>query len=152
MPKSQKTIDDIRSSGKSNILTLLLNAYYRMDQSLQDSISLEGSQQLTHSQSMIFLNMGEGRDRTVDIAAHIGISKQAINRTVNELVELGLISLIQDKQDKRVKRLRLTEAGALVAQEASSALEHIEKNIEMLLGQSEAHQLKAQLEKLASKA
>ena len=127
---------------EENILSLLLNAYYQVDNELQASLEKKGWRQFTHSQSMIFLNMAEGRDRTMDIAKHMGVSKQAVNRTINELVEIGLILLEQDPNDKRAKRLILSEKGAVITQDATKSLAALEKSISKKMGGNKAEQLK----------
>ena len=132
-----------------NILSLLLNAYYQLDNELQDSLSKKGWQHFSHSQSMIFLNMAEGRDRAVDIAKHMGISKQAINRTIKDLVESGMIKLIPDTKDKRSKRIVLTERGALITRDATSGLEELENRLAEALGTKKTVQLKQLLQTLA---
>jgi len=125
-----------------NLLSLLLNAYYHLDNALQKSLEKKGWQQFTHAQSMIFLNMAEGRVRSVDIAKHMGLSKQAVNRTVNELVELGLIKLVPDPKDKRAKRLTLSTKGAVVTEDATNSLTKLESDIAKQLGASQNQQLK----------
>lgn len=142
-----------RSSNSSpfageNILSLLLNAYYQVDDELQVSLEKKGWRQFTHSQSMIFLNMAEGRDRTIDIARHMGVSKQAINRTINELVEIGLIQLAPDPSDKRAKRLILSAKGEVITQDATKSLAALEKNLSKKLGEKKAGQLKSLLKAL----
>jgi len=132
----------------NNILSLLLNAYYQVDNELQKSLEKKGWRQFTHSQSMIFLNMAEGRDRTVDIAKHMGVSKQAVSRTINELVEIGLIQLETDPQDKRAKRLVLSTKGAVITEDATKSIFELEKNLAKKLGDQKAKQIKSLLQAL----
>ena len=136
-PVSKKNSAQQIETNPENLLSLLLNAYYHLDNALQKSLEKKGWQQFTHAQSMIFLNMAEGRVRTVDIAKHMGLSKQAVNRTVNELVELGLIKLLPDPKDKRAKQLTLSSKGAIVTQDATNSLAKLESDISKNLGARE---------------
>lgn len=133
---------EAKQLASNNILSLLLNAYYQVDNELQVLLEKKGWRQFTHSQSMIFLNMAEGRDRTVDIAKHMGVSKQAVSRTINELVELGLIELAMDAQDKRAKRLVLSAKGAVITEDATKSIFELEKNLAKKLGEQKSAQLK----------
>ena len=135
--------------GSENILSLLLNAYYQIDNELQQLLEQKGWRQFSHAQSMIFLNMAEGRTRATDIARHMGVSKQAVNRTIKELVEIGLLQLKPDSQDKRSKRLSLTTKGALVTQEATESITKLEKNLDRKLGSKQAETLKTLLKALS---
>jgi len=47
-----------------------------------------------------------------ELLAVLGVSKQAINVPLRQLVEMDLVDPRTDAQDKRVKRLQLTEEGA----------------------------------------
>ncbi len=131
-----------------NILALLLNAYYQADSELQNYIEEKGWQQFTHAQSMIFLNMSEGRDRSVEIAKYMGVSKQAVNRTIKELVELDLIQLIPDESDKRAKKLVVTTKGALITQAATEGVQKLEDNIANSIGSGNFQKLKGFLKKI----
>jgi DNA-binding MarR family transcriptional regulator len=52
-----------------------------------------------------------------ELLALLGVSKQAINTPMRQLIEMGLITTTADPLDKRVKRLGLTEAGTRLEQE-----------------------------------
>lgn len=132
----------------NNILSLLLNAYYQVDNELQLALEKKGWRQFTHAQSMIFLNMAEGRDRTIDIAKHMGVSKQAVSRTINELVEIGLIQFEIDSNDKRAKRLVLSTKGAVITEDATKSIFELEKNLAKKLGEQKTLQLKSLLKAL----
>jgi DNA-binding MarR family transcriptional regulator len=147
-PLLKKHPQQLAIENQDNILSLLLNAYYQIDSTLQQSLEKKGWQQFTHAQSMIFLNMAEGRLRIVDIARHMGLSKQAVHRTVNELVELGLIKLIPDPEDKRAKLLTLSSKGAIVTQDATLGLAKVEADIGRRLGSQQTILLKQLLKQL----
>ena len=50
----------------------------------------------------------------------LGVTKQALNRPLRELVAAGLVSMARSTDDARVKRLRLTAAGRRLEQRLSS--------------------------------
>lgn len=47
-----------------------------------------------------------------ELLAALGVSKQAINQPLRQLIEAALIETRPDARDKRIKRLRLTPEGA----------------------------------------
>ena len=95
----------------TNLMQLLLNYYDWFDASLQRVLESTGEKAFSKAQSSIFMNLAEGRNTAVEIARHIGVSKQAVNKTVNELVERGFLTLVTDTEDKRSKRILPTRAG-----------------------------------------
>lgn len=57
----------------------------------------------------------------------LGVTKQALNAPLRQLVEAGLIDTAPDERDRRVKRLHLSEAGAaLEAQLTGTQMEMLE--------------------------
>ncbi|MFC5302403.1 MarR family winged helix-turn-helix transcriptional regulator [Azospira restricta] len=46
-----------------------------------------------------------------DLLATLGVSKQALNRPLRELVELGYVRAEADPGNRRIRRLNLTDAG-----------------------------------------
>lgn len=54
----------------------------------------------------------DGRERSVKaLADSLGVSLAAMSRAIDGLFERGLVSREEDPQDRRMKRVRLTEAG-----------------------------------------
>lgn len=61
----------------------------------------------------------EGRPLTVAQAARrMGLSRQAVQRTANDLSEVGLVRFVDNPDHKRAKLIRLTERGEAVYAEA----------------------------------
>jgi DNA-binding MarR family transcriptional regulator len=52
-----------------------------------------------------------------ELLALLGVSKQAINTPMRQLIEMGLMTTETDPVDRRVKRLGLTETGNRLEQE-----------------------------------
>ena len=58
----------------------------------------------------------DGSSRAVDIANATGLTKQAVNQTLDELVDCGLIERLPDPSDGRAKRIAFTPRGRCVYQ------------------------------------
>jgi len=140
-----KEYDQWLEGGGYNMMELLLNAYYWFDESLQNLIDEKGWPPVTRSQSVIFVHLSQGRNRTVDIAKHMGVSKQAINRSVNELVAIGLLKLSTDPTDKRAKIVTPSAKGKQIAEYALKALVRIEKEINTRVGANAGNELRSLL-------
>ena len=106
----------------------MLNYYDWFDASLQNILAASGETAFSKAQSAVFVNLAEGRNTAVDIARHLGVSKQAGNKTVNELVERGLLTLVVDAEDKRSKRILPTRAGLEKGRQAAKALHELESD------------------------
>lgn len=54
----------------------------------------------------------------------LAVSKQALNAPLRQLIEMKLVASLAAPRDRRVKTLRLTEAGALLESELTGAQMH----------------------------
>jgi len=141
-----KTIEKFATGYPVNLMQLLLNYYDWFDASLQNSLAASGETAFSKAQSAVFVNLAEGRNTAVDIARHLGVSKQAVNKTVNELVERGFLTLVVDAEDKRSKRILPTRAGLEKGRQAARALYELEQELARRIGKEQARALRDILE------
>jgi|GEM_PF-1558341 len=142
----QKISEQFDLGYPTNLMQLLLNYYEWFDNSLQHALAANGEKAFSKAQSAVFVNLAEGRNTAVDIARHIGVSKQAVNKTVNELVERGFLALVVDSEDKRSRRILPTEAGMEKGRQAAKALFELEQELARRIGGEQAKALRTILE------
>lgn len=129
----------------TNLAQLLMRAFYWVDEGLQNTIRAKGWPEISRAQSMIFVNIGEGVTRSSEIANRLGVTRQAVHQTINELVLMGLVELKPDPKDKRAKKVELTEKGLVLAQDALVALDACEKVLAARLGEENVKQMREAL-------
>lgn len=56
-----------------------------------------------------------------DLGDHLGVSSAAASQMLDRLVEEGLITRTEDSQDRRMKRITITEAGVKILEESVTA-------------------------------
>ena len=112
------------------LIVPLLQGFSWFDDGLQAYLQAKGWPHATRPQSMVMVHVVRGVTRPSDIARNLGVSRQAIHTTINQMIELGLLELEKDSGDGRSKRVVITPTGQkmrAVAQEAmgvmSAALE-----------------------------
>lgn len=118
----------------TNLAQLFMRAFYWADEGLQNLISAKGWPAITRAQSLVFVNIGEGVTRPSEIATRIGVTRQAIHQTLNELVDLGYLKLEPDPTDKRAKVIRYTDKGARLGLDALVALKEVEDELARRIG------------------
>jgi DNA-binding MarR family transcriptional regulator len=129
-----------------NLAQLLMRRFYWVDESLQNAIRAKGWPQISRAQSMVFVNLGEGIRRPTEIAARVGVTRQAMHQTLAELVELGLLRLVPDPDDRRAKLVEYTDLGARLGLDALEALHAIEAELATRLGNDTVSALKLALQ------
>jgi DNA-binding MarR family transcriptional regulator len=89
----------------------------------------------------------QGR-RPSDLAAELGMSKQAVNYLLGGLERAGYVRRAADPHDGRSRRLELTERGEAVRTTIRSTVTAIEDELAAELGRAEFTQLRALLVRL----
>jgi DNA-binding MarR family transcriptional regulator len=88
-----------------------------------------------------------GRSQS-QLAAELGISKQAVQQHVDELVAEGVVTRMADPDDRRGKLVILTSKGAQALADGNDAKRRIEERYRETLGTARFDVLMAALEEL----
>ena len=123
-----------QSSIETNLAQLFMRAFYWADEGLQNALKKQGWPSITRAQSLVFVNIGEGVTRPSEIASRVGVTRQAIHQTINEMVELGYLTLQPDPTDRRAKVVVYTEKGKEVGGATVGALKDIESSLSNRIG------------------
>lgn len=125
---------------------LLLRGFYWMDESLQHGLQAAGWPEITHAQSMLIITVGEGVTRSSAIARQLGISRQAVHQSLNELVKLGILELVPDPDDGRAKLVQIADRSLPIVQEARKINAKLEKQLAKRIGADNVKALRDALE------
>ncbi len=125
------------------LLKDLLHAVYWFDESLQSHLEAAGWARMSRTKSMIMINVADGVTRPIQIAANIGISRQAVHLALAELERDGLVWLEPDPDDKRAKRVRYSDdpRGIRMRDDALRTLHRLEDVLEQRVGPARYRQL-----------
>src|SRR3546814_1962670 len=89
---------------------------------------------------MVMTNIVSGIVRPSDIARNLGVSRQAIHSTINQMVKLGIVRLDVDSDDRRHMIVSLTDLGARMRQDAQRSMDALTAQIADRLGQDRSSQ------------
>jgi DNA-binding MarR family transcriptional regulator len=119
MPTGNKVnmIDLNRQAELREAIELFFFAY-RAFTAPPDRILAEWGLGRVHHRILYFVGRQSGTTVT-ELLGTLGVTKQALNAPLRQLVEMGLIDTTADASDKRVKRLTLSTAGASLEAELS---------------------------------
>jgi DNA-binding MarR family transcriptional regulator len=109
--------DDVR-----HLLLSLLQGFYWFDEGLQNYLQARGWPVVTRPQSMVMANLVLGVRRPSDIARNMGVSRQAIHATINQMIELGIVELVDDPTNGRVKIVKPTQMGETMRIDAQRSM------------------------------
>jgi DNA-binding MarR family transcriptional regulator len=106
----------------------------------------ERGQPIRMAHNAVFANLPLEGARTSDMAARAGITKQSMGESVRELVDLGIVEMTTDPEDRRAKLVTWTESGRLYALEGRRYIAELEGAFEELFGKDEYQSARRVLE------
>ena len=121
------TKDAARSFGPPLIGALLRLPWEAVRRRILERLRASGFGDFDQPHLTVFIYPGPQGRRPSELAAHLGISKQAANYLLGELERLGYLERRADPEDLRSKRIALTRRGVSagkVIREAVLELEH----------------------------
>lgn len=78
----------------------------------------------------------------------LGVSKGLISRSLDSLLQRGLISFMEDERDKRVRHIRLTEEAAPITDRVKECVEEVNKRLLADISEEELLQMEATMMKI----
>lgn len=119
----------------NQLIIALFQRFCWLDEGLQAQLHDRGWPDVNRPQSMVMTNIVSGIVRPSDIARNLGVSRQAIHSTINQMVKLGIVQLDVDPDDRRHMIVSLTETGAQMRQDAQRAMDRLTAQIAARIGQ-----------------
>jgi DNA-binding MarR family transcriptional regulator len=124
------------------VMSGLLEGWDWFDNGLQNVLRANGYPPLNKSQSMMILYISAGVHRPIEIARKMRLSRQAIRHVANQLADLGLIESLDDKNDKRSRRLQFTAQSDALRGFADAVIFDLEKTLRSRIGAANLRDLK----------
>ncbi len=101
----------------------------------------------SHGNAMEQLELEDGL-RLTDLAARAGITAQSMGELVDDLELKGYVERRPDPEDRRAKRIYLTDRGRENVRVAKRATDEVEVHLAELLGEQRYHLLRGILEEI----
>lgn len=114
-----------------------------------DGLLAAGFDDIRPAQRMLIRDVLTAGLRPTDLAARLGMSKQATNDVLRDFEACGYITLVPDPDDGRAKRIQATERGTALVQTASQISSDIADRWAERVGRRRFAQFQGVLEDLA---
>jgi DNA-binding MarR family transcriptional regulator len=101
----------------------VLAAASRVIDRIQEGLARRGYDDVRPAHGFAFVRISQGDATVLDVAEHLGVTKQAASQLVEQLVQRGYVTRVADPFDARRRPLALTARGRACtrAAEASAA-------------------------------
>ncbi|WP_033075469.1 MarR family winged helix-turn-helix transcriptional regulator [Sphingopyxis sp. MWB1] len=119
----------------NQLIIALFQRFCWLDEGLQARLHARGWPDVSRSQSMVMTNIVSGIVRPSDIARNLGVSRQAIHKTIAQMAALRIVDMAPDPKDRRHMIVSLTETGARMRRDAQRAMDTLTAQLAERLGQ-----------------
>ncbi|MGZ9583160.1 MarR family winged helix-turn-helix transcriptional regulator [Paenibacillus marinisediminis] len=137
---------------KSDLTSLLSLSYSTLIYELHDRLSELGFGDIRPAHGFMFRHLIPNGATGIELAEHLGITKQAVSKMVDYLEESGYVTRKSHPTDKRGKTIVLTERGWLVMKAKEEITAEIEQRWIEIIGAERMQMLKADLTTFISEA
>ena len=125
---------------------LLLVAFRWFDDSLLATLKKNGWPELSHSQSLVMAQLLINPIRISELARRIRVTRQAAQKSVSELNQLGLVETHVDPTNSSAKIVKLTDNGRQNVEAAVEAFAEIETELSKRISPVAVAQLREAME------
>ena len=97
------------------LIALVHNADRAFQSHMVREAHTRGRPDIKPAHNHVFGILGWEGDRSANLAARAGITRQAMGEVIRDLVEIGILEMVPDPADRRAKIVRYTDEGRLFA-------------------------------------
>jgi DNA-binding MarR family transcriptional regulator len=113
---------------------LLLRAATQVNEDISRGVASRGFDDVRTAHGFAFVRISAGDATVVDVAEHLGVTKQAARQLVEQLGQRGYLTRTPDPRDGRSQLLSLTARGLACRQAAEAAASEVVTTWESALG------------------
>ncbi|MEU6593565.1 MarR family transcriptional regulator [Streptomyces sp. NPDC046881] len=127
----------------------LLAAAGDLTQRINDGVVARGFTDVRPAHGFAFARLAPDGATVTDLAAHLGVTKQAASQLVDEIVRKGYAERTRHPEDARARLIVLTERGWACTRAAEEAAAEVVGGWGELLGEGEVRALRDHLARIA---
>lgn len=116
------------------MIALVHNADRAFQAHMVRNAHARGRPDIKYAHNALFGTLVSDGDRAANLAARAGITRQSMGEVIRELVELGILEMVPDPEDRRAKIVRYTPEGKAFASEGFRHLADLEARFESEFG------------------
>lgn len=124
---------------------LFLSAAGMLVGELHERLATKGWQDVRHSWGFVMGRLGRGPASVNELAAFLGVSKQAASRTIDHMQTHGLVSVSSHEDDGRMRMVELTTGGERFRRDVEASYAEIEASWATIMGREEMEMIRERL-------
>ncbi|WP_330183692.1 MarR family winged helix-turn-helix transcriptional regulator [Nocardia sp. NBC_01503] len=147
-----KSLTNLRQDRPLPLGNLLNAAARTLAAELDAGLAAAGFSDLRAAHAPIFQAIDPGGTRLADLAARIGVTKQAMSEPIRHLETQAYIEVMPDPVDKRARLVRLTPKGESVVTAGMEVVNRFDAQLDSAIGAAEVARMRQVLTKIINGA
>ncbi len=135
----------------NNLSRLLLEFGKDYERRILAKLHRRGHPLIRPSHSSVFSNLGLGAVRVTELAERAQVTQQAMGKILKELERIGYIVRDIDGNDRRAKKIRLTERGMQLIKDSMEIVAEVRQHYASQAGEAELNDLEVHLARCISR-
>ena len=136
----------LEAAKRESTLQLLFKAARLLDEAALERIAQQpGRPRLRRSHTSLFPHIDLEGTRVTELAARLGVTKQAASQLVDDLEALGVLARVPDPDDARARRVVFTKLGREGLFDGLAVLHALEQELAAAIGENKLEQLHSAL-------
>jgi len=146
---NDKRIQDGEYLRAANLRQRLLRASRAVNNAIVQGLHDRGFSELRSTHTTLLSNLPFDGASLTSVACHAGMTKQAMGRLADELIQLNYIESRRDESDRRAVKLSFTDAGLDLMQQSFAVMDEIERRSANHIGTADFQRLLQWLSEIA---
>ncbi len=131
---------------RSSLFQELFRLARLLDEAAVARVAGAGAPALRTSHTALLPHLDLEGTRLVDLAARVGVSKQAVGQLVDDLESMGVVERVPDPEDGRARRVRFTRPGVQALLHGLDVLDGLERQLVAAIGRRTVDELRESVE------
>ena len=123
--------------GRKPLIALVDRANRALQADMVQAQHRRGHPEIKPAHNSVFATLAPEGSRAADMAARAGITRQSMGEVIREMVDLGILEMRPDPEDRRAKLVTYTEHGQWVASHGYEHLRELEQRFAEEFGDQE---------------
>ncbi len=128
-------VDDLEREKARSTLQLLFKAARLLNERALATVRTRTKRPVRVAHTTLLPHVDLEGTRLTDLAARLGVTKQAAGQLVDELVEMGMLERVPDPADARAKLVRFSKQGRAGLFEGLVVLKELERDVANVIGE-----------------
>ncbi len=133
--------DKLEAEKAKNTLQLLFRAARLLNERAIERARVRSGKPIRTAHTLVLPHIALEGTRLTDLAARLGVTKQAAGQLVDELEAMGLLERVPDPEDKRAKLVRFSRRGQQGLMEGLAVLTELETELRDIVGDTKVQNL-----------